>query len=150
MSTVPAFQSGLNGIQSGLQSLNRNAAKIASVDTIQSGADITEPLINLIRDKQQVQPSAKVIEASNNLIGTILRYKSLTDRSSCYPTAEHDSKHPTARRGYRLINNLLKSPNKNNNKLVFQPLPQHHDNKQVNCSMYQSKSLFVKLCISFN
>lgn len=75
MSTIPAFQSGLNGIQSGLQSLNRNAAKIASADAIQSGADITEPLINLIRDEQQVKASAKVIEASNNLIGTILDIK---------------------------------------------------------------------------
>lgn len=72
MSTIPAFQSGLAGIQTGMQSLNRNAAKIASSETIQSGGDFTEPLVNMIRDEQQVKASAKVIEASNNMIGSIL------------------------------------------------------------------------------
>ncbi len=75
MSTIPAFQSGLNGIQTGLQSLNQNAAKIASAGALQSNTDITEPLINLLSDELQIKASAKVIEASNNLIGTILDIK---------------------------------------------------------------------------
>ncbi|PHS67605.1 MAG: hypothetical protein COB23_10205 [Methylophaga sp.] len=75
MSTIPAFQSGLSGIQSGIQSLNKNAAKIASADALQSGAGITEALINLNSDKLQVQASAKVIEASNAAIGSILDIK---------------------------------------------------------------------------
>lgn len=74
MSTIPAFQSGLAGIQTGLQSLNRNAAKIASADTL-SGGDITEPLVNMIRDELQVKASAKVIEASSNVVSSILDIK---------------------------------------------------------------------------
>jgi len=50
--------------------------KLPVLIPFKSGADITDPLINLIRDKQQVQAPAKVIEASNDLIGTILDIKS--------------------------------------------------------------------------
>ncbi len=75
MSTIPAFQSGLAGIQTGMQSLNRNAAQIASADTLQSGGDLTEPLVNMIRDEHQVKASAKVIEASSAMMGTILDIK---------------------------------------------------------------------------
>ena len=75
MNTIPAFQSGLAGIQSGMQSLNRNAAKIASADTLQSGASLTEPLVNMIRDEHQVKASAKVIEASSSMMGTLLDIK---------------------------------------------------------------------------
>ncbi len=75
MSTIPALQSGLNGINSGLQRLNENAAKIASTDTIENNADVTKPLVNMISDKQQVQASAKIIEANNAMIGTILDIK---------------------------------------------------------------------------
>lgn len=75
ISTIPAFQSGLNGIQKGLQSLDNNAAKIASADTFQSGADVTEPLVNMLSDKLQVQASAKVIETSNAMLGSIIDIK---------------------------------------------------------------------------
>lgn len=72
MTTIPAFQSGLAGIQTGMQSLHNNSAKIASADTLRSSDDLTEPLVNMIRDKQQVQSSAKVISASNSMIGSII------------------------------------------------------------------------------
>ena len=75
MSTIPAYQSGLSGINSGLQSLNKNAATIASADAIESGTDITTPLVNMISDKQQVQASAKILETSNDMIGSILDIK---------------------------------------------------------------------------
>lgn len=75
MSTITAFQSGLKGIQTGMQSLNRNAAKIASADALQSNADLTEPLVHMLSDKQQVQASAKVIEVSTAMIGSILDIK---------------------------------------------------------------------------
>jgi len=75
MSTLPAIQSGLSGIQSGLQSLNKNAAKIASADTATSSADLTKPLVGLLQDKQQVQISAKVVETSYDLLGSILNIK---------------------------------------------------------------------------
>jgi flagellar hook protein FlgE len=75
MSTIPAFQSGLSGIHKGLQSLDNNAAKIASAETFQSGADVTKPLVNMISDKLHVQASAKVIETSNAMLGSILDIK---------------------------------------------------------------------------
>jgi len=75
MATIPAIQSGLSSVQSGLQNLNRDAATIASASTLQSNDNITEPLVNLINDKQQVQASAKIIETSNAMLGSILNIK---------------------------------------------------------------------------
>jgi flagellar hook protein FlgE len=69
MSTIPAFQSALTGIQTGMQSLNQNSIKIANA---QSTGDITEPLVNMMIDKLQVQASSKVIEASSDMIGSLL------------------------------------------------------------------------------
>jgi len=75
MATIPPIQSGLSGVQSGLQNINRDTATIASASTLQSSGNITEPLVNLINDKQQVQASAKIIEASNAMLGSILDIK---------------------------------------------------------------------------
>lgn len=75
MTTIPAFQSGLNGINKGLQSLNENAAAIASTDAIESNTDITKPLVNMIKDELQVKASTKVLEADNAMIGSILDIK---------------------------------------------------------------------------
>lgn len=69
MSTIPAFQSALTGIQTGMQSLNQNATKIANA---QPTDDLTEPLVNMMIDKLQVEASSKVIEASNTMIGSLL------------------------------------------------------------------------------
>ncbi|MDO7597154.1 MAG: hypothetical protein MUQ51_09045 [Pseudomonadota bacterium] len=65
MSTIPAFQSALTG----MQSLNQNSFKIANA---QSSGDLTEPLVNMMIDKLQVQASSKVIEASSDMIGSLL------------------------------------------------------------------------------
>lgn len=69
MSTIPAFQSALTGIQTGMLSLNQNSIKIANA---QSSGDLTEPLVNMMIDKLQVQASSKVIEASSDMIGSLL------------------------------------------------------------------------------
>ena len=74
MSTIPAFQSGLNGIQKGLDGVNLQSAKIASTDAIKTG-DVTTPLVNMISDKQQVQASAKVLQTTNDMLGSILDIK---------------------------------------------------------------------------
>ncbi|MDH5357236.1 MAG: hypothetical protein OEY48_03650 [Gammaproteobacteria bacterium] len=75
MSTISAYQAGLAGIQSGIQGLNNNAAKIASTESLQFDADISQPMIHMISNKHQVQASAKVIETSNEMLGTILDIK---------------------------------------------------------------------------
>lgn len=76
MNTLSALQSGLSGVQSGMKSLNQNAAKIASNSLPQNeNKSITDPLINMIQDKQQVQASVKAIEASHSMLGSILDIK---------------------------------------------------------------------------
>lgn len=75
MTTISAYQSGLTGIQKGIQSLNQNAAKIASANTSEAATDITTPIVGMIRDKHQIEASAKVIEASNSMLGTLLDIK---------------------------------------------------------------------------
>lgn len=75
MSTLPAIQSAIAGVQSGLQSISNNSAKIANASSPGSNGDITEPLVNLLRDEQQVKASAKVIEAADSMLGSILDIK---------------------------------------------------------------------------
>lgn len=74
MTNITALQAGLNGVYSGMKSLNQNAAKIANAN-IESTHDLTEPLVNILQSEQQVKASAKVIEASNTMLGSILDIK---------------------------------------------------------------------------
>jgi len=80
MNSISAFQSGLQGIQRGLNELNRHAADIASAKQFspQTAADtdlttdLTTSLIGLKQSELQVAISTKVIEAADNTIGTLL------------------------------------------------------------------------------
>lgn len=71
MTSIPAYQSGLAGIQKGMTSLNDNAQKIASAVS-EPNPDLITPAVGLLQAKQQVEASAKVIETENSLIGTLL------------------------------------------------------------------------------
>ena len=75
MDTISALHSGVSGIQSGLKSFNQNADKIVKAGTTEPQNSVTDPLVNMISDKQQVQASAKVIQTSNNMIGSLLDIK---------------------------------------------------------------------------
>jgi hypothetical protein len=75
VSTIPAFQSGLAGVQSGLQQLNKNAADIASLSQPDSDVNLTSTLVSNLSARQQVEASLKVIEASNATVGTLLDIK---------------------------------------------------------------------------
>jgi len=75
MSTLPALPPAFAGVQSGLHSINNNSAKITNARSPESNDDITEPLVNLLRDEQQVKASAKVIEAADSILGSILDIK---------------------------------------------------------------------------
>jgi len=72
MNTTPVFQSGLAGIQTAMQSMQQNASKIANPETLQSASGFTEPMVKMLRDEQQVEASAKVIQTSNSMIGSII------------------------------------------------------------------------------
>jgi hypothetical protein len=72
-----AFNEAVLGIQRGLRGAQENAAKIASADQF-SGAEPTElvePLVNLKANELQVQASAKVIKAVDEMIGSLLDEK---------------------------------------------------------------------------
>jgi len=81
MSSIPAFDSGLQSIQKGMNGLNKNAHEIANT---KSGAttnanpgvnDVTEPLIDMKMNKLQVEMGAKVIQASSDMMGTLIDIK---------------------------------------------------------------------------
>lgn len=74
MSSVSALGSALQGIQTGLKNLDRDAAQIASAKqfTNESAADLAQPLTNLAQDRLQVQMSAKVFKTADEAIGTII------------------------------------------------------------------------------
>lgn len=71
MNSISAFQSGIAGVQSGVYGASQNAAQIARADQI-SSEQLTEALVQLQANKQQVEASAKVIETSSEMIGTLL------------------------------------------------------------------------------
>jgi flagellar hook protein FlgE len=75
MSTIPAFQSAISGIQSGLHRMNKNAADIANANVAQNDTDITQAIVNIISDEQQIKASAKVIEAHKTMLGSLLDIK---------------------------------------------------------------------------
>ena len=74
MSSIPALSSGVMGIQKGLDSLNRDAAQIASAGQFknESSTDLAKSLTNLTLDKLQVAASAKVVKTAGDTIGTLL------------------------------------------------------------------------------
>lgn len=73
MSSIPAIQSSLNGIQQGMNSLKRTSADIATAPV--TGADLTSSLVQLSVDKLQVQASAKALQTSYDTLGTLLDLK---------------------------------------------------------------------------
>jgi flagellar hook protein FlgE len=72
MNSISALQSGLYGINNGIQRLNKDAADIASATKPQSNTDLTSSLVNLNADQRQVEASTKVIKAQDEMLGTLL------------------------------------------------------------------------------
>lgn len=69
------MNAGVAGIQGGLYSLNRSGQQIAqaSVTPAEGGQEsIVEPLVNQIQAKNQVQASARVVEAGSETLGTLI------------------------------------------------------------------------------
>ena len=86
MSSLSAIDNGLQGIQKGMNGLKKNAHEIANaksgidIENAISGQapgvnDVTQPLIEMKMNKLQVQASAKVVQTSLDLIGTIIDLK---------------------------------------------------------------------------
>lgn len=74
MSGISAMQSGLAGIHTGMNGLRKDAQVIAS-QNIQNGPntkDLTDALVDLKANQHQVEASAKVIKAQDEILGTLL------------------------------------------------------------------------------
>ena len=67
------FSQAMLGIQRGLGSASRHAADIASAGRLDgdSPVNLVEPLVGLKQDKLQVQASAEVLKACDEMIGSL-------------------------------------------------------------------------------
>ena len=66
---------GVQGIQRGMQGLESNASEIARAPVKQQQDEpdnITENLISSLQNKNQVEASAKVVQAASDTLGTII------------------------------------------------------------------------------
>ena len=77
--SIPALNTGLNGISLGLGNLRRDASAIAqavgdtqSQDSATQSTDVAASLVNLKLDTLQVQASVKVVETVHDIIGSLL------------------------------------------------------------------------------
>lgn len=78
MSSIPAMNSGIQGIQTGMNGLRKNAQQIASANIPQQAPDIndvTDPLVEMKLNKLEVEASAKVVQTASDMIGTLLDIK---------------------------------------------------------------------------
>jgi len=66
-----AFNSGVQGIQSGLEGLRQNADQIAKANKPDQAMDIVKPMVNLVADRAQIEASVKVVQAADAMSKTI-------------------------------------------------------------------------------
>lgn len=71
----PALQTGLEGIQRGVDNLRRDAQAIAGANQPGSTAELTQPLVNLKVDQLQVAASVEVVKTLDETLGTLLDIK---------------------------------------------------------------------------
>jgi hypothetical protein len=72
MSTIPdAMQSAKLGIARGVTGLNRDAQVVAQSVT-GAGGDPTAALVDSLQEKLSVEASAKVLTASDEMLGTLV------------------------------------------------------------------------------
>jgi len=77
MSGPIKFDNGLSGIRTGIAGIQKAAGEIASKDTMEGGNlhDLSRSLVDFKVYTLQVDASAKVVEAVDKAIGTLLDIK---------------------------------------------------------------------------
>ncbi len=65
----------LTGIQTGMAGMKKNAANLASKDSMQGQGDPVKELVEMKMNKYQVLASGKVIEAADEILGSLLDEK---------------------------------------------------------------------------
>lgn len=73
--TSSALQTGVTGVKRGFDGAARNAATLASKDTLEGNKNPVEPLVDLKINQYQVQASGKVIETVDKMLGILLDEK---------------------------------------------------------------------------
>ena len=68
---------GIQGIQQGMDNLRRDAQSIASSSAKgnENTKDLAESMVDLQVDKQQVEASVKVVQATGEVLGSLLDIK---------------------------------------------------------------------------
>ncbi len=72
MSTVSVGQAGWNGIRDGMARAQDAATRIASGAAAGEPAELVDAVVELEAAEQQVQASARVVEAGNRTLGALL------------------------------------------------------------------------------
>jgi len=74
MSSIAALDSAVTGIMRGVNGLRQNAADVASADRLNNNAttDPASPLVDAIGNRQQVEASAKLVKAADEMLGTLI------------------------------------------------------------------------------
>ena len=75
MSVLSVQSEAVQGIQRGLDGMRKNASEIASADQLnKAGKDtsLVGSLVDLEQNKMQVQASAKVVSAVDEVLGSII------------------------------------------------------------------------------
>lgn len=77
MSGPIKFDSGLTGIHNGLEGIQKTANKIASKDAMEATNphDLAKSMVDLKVYKHQVEASAQVVKATDEMLGTLLDIK---------------------------------------------------------------------------
>jgi hypothetical protein len=76
--SIPALNTGINGINQGLSNMRQNASAIAQAineganGSVERPVDVATSLVNLKMDVLQIQASAKVVESVHTIIGSLL------------------------------------------------------------------------------
>ncbi len=72
-----ALSHAITGIQRGLNGAQTHAAQIASADQFNSHSPsgLVDPLVGLQQDKLQVQASTRVLQAVDDMIGSLFDHK---------------------------------------------------------------------------
>jgi len=75
MGVLSVQSEAVQGIQRGLDGLRKNASEIASADQLDKagkGSNLEGSLLDMQQNKTQVQASAKVVSAIDEVVGTII------------------------------------------------------------------------------
>ncbi|HEB92419.1 MAG TPA: hypothetical protein ENI94_02935 [Gammaproteobacteria bacterium] len=70
--SISTLQTGIAGINNGLDGIRRSATQIAHTDNTTNPADTARALIDLRTNQHQVEASAKVVKAADEMLGSLL------------------------------------------------------------------------------